>query len=152
MPLRGENTIPVRVQKIKNRTEKLRQNIYARVKAMPAIPRVILQANYVNPITLDFPKGHIVYELRNRTTGRTNYYDKAVFRKLIMTFKGDYDLLMRNPKVPLPGVRNPMTRGPVYPRNIRRVTVVPKKKTPSRNNAARKIQSAVRKHLAKKSR
>lgn len=124
----------------------------SKVGAMPKIPRVILNANYVNPITLEFPRGVVIYELRNRTTGRTNYYDKATFRKLILTFKGDYDLLMRNPKVPLPGVRNPVTRGPIYPRNIRRVTVAPKKKTPSPKTAARKIQSAYRKHAAKKKR
>jgi hypothetical protein len=122
----------------------------SKVGAMPRIPRVILANNYVNPITLEFPKGVVIYELRNRTTGRTNYYDKATFRKLILTFKGNYDLLMRNPKVPLPGVRNPITRGAIYPRNIRRVTVAPKKKTPSPKTAAKKIQSAVRKHLNKK--
>lgn len=145
MKYRGAGSFAEREKKRNNRYTKARSAAINKVRAMPAIPRVILQANYVNPITLDFPKGHVVYELRNRTTGRTNYYDKAVFRKLIMTFKGDYDLLMRNPKVPLQGVRNPMTRGPIYPRNIRRVTVAKKKKTPSRNNAARKIQSAVRK-------
>jgi len=55
----------------------------SRVKALPKIPRVILEANYVNPITLNFPKNVVVYEIRNRTTGRTNYYNKATFRKLI---------------------------------------------------------------------
>jgi len=137
----------------KKRTERLAKFLSvarAKVGAMPRIPRVILANNYINPITLNFPKGVVIYELRNRTTGRTNYYDKATLRRLILTFKGDYDLLMRNPKVPLPGVRNPITRGAVYPRNIRRVTVVPKKKTPSPKTAAKKIQSAVRKHLGKK--
>jgi hypothetical protein len=137
----------------KKRTERLAKFVTmarSKIGAMPRIPRVILANNYVNPITLEFPKGVVIYELRNRSTGRTNYYDKATFRRLILTFKGDYDLLMRNPKVPLPGVRNPVTRGAIYPRNIRRVTVAPKKKTPSPKTAAKKIQSAVRKHQAKK--
>jgi hypothetical protein len=117
----------------------------SRVQAMPNIPRVILEENYVNPITLNFPKGHVVYEIQNRFTGRTNYYNKDTFRKLVTAFKNDYNLLMKNPKVPIPGAKNPVTRGPIYPRNIRRVTVAKKKKTPSPNTAAKKIQNAVRK-------
>jgi len=143
-------TYEEREKKRQNRFNKFMAIARSKVGAMPRIPRVILANNYVNPVTLEFPKGVVIYELRNKTTGRTNYYDKATFRKLILTFKGDYDLLMRNPKVPLPGVRNPVTRNPVYPRNIRRVTVAAKKKTPSPKTAAKKIQSAVRKHLSKK--
>jgi hypothetical protein len=122
----------------------------SRIAALPKIPRVILESNYVNPITLEFPRNMVVYEIKNRTTGRTNYYDKVTFRKLITAFKNDYALLMANPKVPIPGVKNPMTRAPIYPRNIRRVTVAKKKKTPSPNTAAKKIQSAVRKHTRSK--
>jgi hypothetical protein len=59
---------------------------------------------------------------------------------------------MMDPKVPIPGARNPMTRNPIYPRNVRRVTVVPKKKTPTKSAAAKQIQTAVRKHLSKKKR
>ena len=136
----------------KNRANKKASVARSRVAAMPRIPRVILEANYVNPITLNFPKNIVVYEIRNRTTGRTNYYNKATFRKLITAFKNDYNLLMMNPKVPIPGARNPVTRGAIYPRNVRRVTVAAKKKTPSPKTAAKKIQSAVRKHLSKKSR
>ena len=136
----------------KNRANKKASVARSRVAAMPRIPRVILEANYVNPITLDFPKGLVVYEIKNRTTGRTNYYNKATFRKLITAFKNDYNLLMMNPKMPIPGARNPVTRGAIYPRNVRRVTVAAKKKTPSPKTAAKKIQSAVRKHLSKKSR
>jgi hypothetical protein len=58
--------------------------------------------------------------------------------------------MMMNSKNPIPGARNPVTRNPIYPRNVRRVTVAPKKKTPSRSVAAKKIQGAVRKHLSKK--
>jgi hypothetical protein len=138
------------IMKLKrNRANKKASVARSRVAAMPRIPRVILEANYVNPITLNFPKNVVVYEIRNRTTGRTNYYDRNTFRKLITAFKNDYNLLMMNPKVPIPGARNPVTRGPIYPRNVRRVTVAAKKKTPSPNAAAKKIQSAVRKRLAK---
>ena len=137
------------MMKKKNRKSKALSIKKYKVKALPAIPKVILDANYVNPITLEFPKNMVVYEIKNKTTGRTNYYNKQVFRKLITAFKNDYNLLMMNPKVPIPGARNPMTRGAIYPRNVRRVTVAAKKKTPSPNKAARKIQSAVRKRLTK---
>jgi hypothetical protein len=133
----------------KNRANRKASVVRSRVAAMPRIPRVILEANYVNPITLDFPKNMVVYEIKNRTTGRTNYYNKETFRKLITAFKNDYNLLMMNPKAPIPGARNPVTRGAIYPRNVRRVTVAAKKKTPSPNTAAKKIQTAVRKRLAK---
>ena len=139
-------------KKFKNRQAKAAAVKRSRVAALPAIPRVILDANYVNPITLGFPKNIVVYEIRNRSTGRTNYYNKETFRKLITAFKNDYNLLMANPKVPIPGARNPVTRGPIYPRNVRRVTVAAKKKTPSPNTAAKKIQKTVRKHLSKKKR
>lgn len=138
------------MKKKNNRLSKKKAVTRSRVAAMPRIPKVILDGNYINPITLGWPKGVIVYEIKNRATGRTNYYDKETFRKLITAFKNDYNLLMMNPKVPIPGARNPVTRGPVYPRNVRRVTVAAKKKTPSPNTAAEKIQSAVRKHLSKK--
>jgi len=136
-------------QKRKVRKAKASSIKRSRVAAMPRIPRVILDANYVNPITLGFPKGVVLYELKNRATGRTNYYDRNTFRKLITAFKNDYNLLMMNPKEPIPGARNPVTRGAIYPRNVRRVTVAAKKKTPSPNAAAKKIQNAVRKRLAK---
>jgi len=133
------------LEKIRQRLNKARTARVSRAKALPAVPRVILEANYVNPITLEFPKRMVVYEIKNRTTGRTNYYNKATFRKLITAFKTDYNLLMANPKVPIPGARNPVTRGDIYPRNVRRVTVAAKKKTPSPDTAAKKIQSAFRK-------
>ena len=140
------------LQKIRQRLNKARAERVSRAKALPAVPRVILDANYVNPVTLEFPRKTVAYEIKNRTTGRTNYYNKETFRKLIKAFRTDYELLMANPKVPIPGARNPVTRGPIYPRNVRRVTVAAKKKTPSPNTAAKKIQSAVRKRLSKKSR
>ena len=120
------------------------------IGALPKVPKVILDSNYVNPITLEFPKGVVIYEIKNRTTGRKNYYTKATFKKLITRFKSDYNLMLMNPKSPIPGARNPVTRGAIYPRNVRRVTVKAKAKTPSKSAAARKIQSAVRAHLKKK--
>lgn len=145
------NKLENNIRKVKERLGKKRSLRLSRAKALPPVPRVILNANYVNPITLNFPKRTVVYEIKNRFTGRTNYYDKETFRKLITTFRTDYNMLLANPKVPIPGVRNPVTRNPIYPRNIRKVAVVAKKKTPSPKTAARKIQSAVRKHLSKKS-
>jgi len=137
------------LKKAENRAAKYKAVRRTKVTALPKIPKVILDANYVNPITLEFPKGVVIYEIKNRTTGRKNYYDKTTFKKLITRFKNDYNLLMMNPKSPIPGAKNPVTRGPVYPRNVRRVTV--KAKAPSsKSAAARKIQSAVRKHLKKK--
>lgn len=140
------------MKKRKQRNEKERLNKISKRVALPVIPSLILANNYVNPITLDFPKGPVVYEIKNRFTGRANYYDKQTFWKLMKMAQNDYALFMRNPKIPIPGVRNPVTRNPIYPRNVRRVTVKPKKKTPSPKTAARKIQSAVRKHLSKKKR
>jgi hypothetical protein len=139
------------LQKKKARKAKKLSVKRAHVANLPKVPRVILNSNYVNPITLEFPSGSvIVYEIKNRTTGRTNYYDKKTFWSLMSMLKNNYNLLMMNTKVPIPGARNPVTRGPIYPRNVRRVTVAAKKKTPSPNTAAKKIQSAVRKHLSKK--
>lgn len=152
MPLTAANTALMKLEIAKRKARKAKAASVKRskVQALPSIPRIILNANYVNPITLNFPKGAVVYEIRNKLTGRTNYYDKVTFSRLITQFKNDYNLLMMNPKVPIPGARNPMTRNPIYPRNIRRVTVVPKKKTPTKSAAAKKIQTAVRKHLSKK--
>ena len=141
-----------KIMKQKRANRKLKANTEKRNKiaALPTIPRIILNANYVNPITLNFPKGTVIYEIRNKTTGRADYYNKATFRKLITQFKNDYNLLMMNPKEPIPGAKNPVTRNPIYPRNVRRVTVKPKPKTPTKSTAARKIQAAVRAHLKKK--
>ena len=101
-------------------------------------------------MTLNFPKGVVVYEVKNRVTGRKNYYNKATFAAIINRFTNDYNLMMMNPKQPIPGARNPMTRNPIYPRNVRRVTVKAKAKSPTKSVAARKIQSAFRKYSAKK--
>lgn len=120
------------------------------VAALPKVPRILLEPNYVNPITLNFPKGSIiVYEITNRRTGRKDYFDKDTFWKLAKRAPDNYGLLIADPKKPL-GFKNPATRSNVYPRNVRRVTVAPKKKTPTKSAAAKKIQSAYRKHVSKK--
>jgi hypothetical protein len=152
MPPTAANIAAQKLRHLKKRTRKAKADSAKRsaVRALPEVPKIILDANYVNPVTLEFPKGVVVYEIKNKTTGRTNYYNKATFKKLITRFKNDYNLLMMNPKSPIPGARNPMTRNPIYPRNVRRVTVKPKAKTPTKSAAARKIQSAVRAHLKKK--
>ena len=136
-------------QKRKSRKAKAGSVKRTKIAALPTIPKVILDANYVNPVTLEFPKGVVIYEIKNKTTGRKNYYDKNTFRKIITQFKNDYNLLMANPKSPIKGARNPVTRGAIYPRNVRRVTVKAKK-SPTKSVAARKIQTAVRAHLKKK--
>ena len=138
------------LKKAETRAAKYKEVRRGKVAALPTIPKVILDANYVNPVTLEFPKGVVIYEIKNKTTGRKNYYDKNTFKKIITQFKNDYNLLMMNPKSPIKGARNPVTRGAIYPRNVRRVTVKAKAKTPTKSAAARKIQSAVRAHLKKK--
>jgi hypothetical protein len=138
------------VRKAKERAAKRVSRRVGEIRALPKIPRIILNRNYVNPITLGFPRGAVIYEITNKFTGRRNYYDKPTFIKLVKQFTNDYNLLMMNPKMPIPGARNPVTRNPIYPRNVRRVTVAAKKNTPSPRAAAKKIQTAVRKYLSKK--
>jgi hypothetical protein len=138
------------IQDKKQRANKKAATARSRVKALPKVPRIMLSPGYVNPITLNFPKGSVViYEIKNHKTGRKDYFDKDTFWKLASRAPNNYWLLMADPKKPL-GFRNPSTRSNVYPRNVRRVTVAAKKKTPSPKAAAKKIQSAVRKHLNKK--
>jgi hypothetical protein len=114
----------------------------SQVKALPKVPTIFLRNNYVNPITLNFPGGNlVVYQITDRTTGRKDYFDRDTFWKLARRSKNNYWLLMADPKKPLPGMRNPMTRGNIYPRNVRRVMVKP---------AAKKIQNALRRKVLKK--
>lgn len=127
-----------------NRAVKKKKNNLSRSKALPKVPLVQVESNYINPITLiSIPRGVIIYEISNRITGRKNYYNSTTFWKLAGRSKNNYGLLMANPKKPF--LRNPVTRGNVYPRNIQRVKAIM-----SKSAAARKIQSAVRKHQAKK--
>jgi hypothetical protein len=138
------------VKKQKARLSKAYATARTEVAALPKVPRILLEPNYVNPITLNFPKGSIIiYEITNRRTGRKDYFDKDTFWKLARRPPDNYGLLIADPKKPL-GFKNPATRSNVYPRNVRRVTVAAKKKTPSPKTAAKKIQSAYRKRLSKK--
>ena len=135
-----------KIKKSDERRAKKKESKRKEIETLPKVPKVILDKNYVNPITLEFPKSSmIVYEIKNRTTGRKDYYDVQTFWKLVGMIRNNYKLLMMDPKKPM--ARNPVTRGNIYPRNVRRVTV---KAKPSKSAAARKIQSAVRKHLKKK--
>jgi hypothetical protein len=139
-----------KLKKGDERRTKKKQSKINEIESLAKVPKVILDANYVNPVTLEFPRSStIVYEIKNRTTGRKDYYDVQTFWKLVGMVRNNYKLLMMNPKSPIPGARNPVTRGAIYPRNVRRVTVKAKK-TPTKSAAARKIQSAVRAHLKKK--
>lgn len=129
-----------------NRAAKKKKNNLSRTRALPKVPKVQVASNYINPVTLSsIPRGATIYEITNRITGRKNYYNSTTFWKLAGRSKNNYGLLMANPKKPF--LRNPVTRGNVYPRNIQRVKAMMSKST-----AARKIQTAVRKHLAKKKR
>ena len=118
-----------------------------RTQALPVPLTMFIANNYMNPVTLRAPPyGVAIYMITDPRTGRKNFYNKATIHKLAKL--NNYGILMANRKKPI--FKNPMTRSNVYPKNVRRVIVKPKKKTPSRSVAAKKIQSAVRKHLSKK--
>jgi hypothetical protein len=124
------------MKKISNRTQRRRLSNISRRVALPRLPIVRLNKG---------PFGSVMYQVRHRATGKVNYFTPAKFFSFLNNtiYFNNYDVLMSNPKVPL--------YNNVYPRNVQRVRVMQKKKTPSPNTAARKIQSAVRKHLSKKS-
>jgi hypothetical protein len=84
---------------------------------------VKLAANYTNPVSLEALLKGKAYQVKNRGTGRVNYYNRAtLFRLLPSGIKNNYNLLMAFPKTAL--FRNPMTRGNVYPRNIIPVKII----------------------------
>jgi hypothetical protein len=118
-----------------------------RTQALPVPLTMYIANNYTNPVTLRAPPyGVAIYMITDPQTGRKNFYNKATIHKLAKL--NNYGILMANRKKPI--FKNPMTRSNVYPKNVRRVIVKPKKKTPSPKTAAKKIQTAVRKHLSKK--
>jgi len=118
-----------------------------RTQALPVPLTMYIANNYTNPVTLRAPPyGVAIYMITDPQTGRKNFYNKATIHKLAKL--NNYGILMANRKKPI--FKNPMTRSNVYPKNVRRVIVKPKKKTPSPKAAAKKIQAAVRKHLSKK--
>jgi hypothetical protein len=118
------------MKKIANRAERRRLSNVSRRLALPRPPTVRLNSG---------PFGSVMYQVRHRGTGKVNYYTPAKFFSFLnkTLYFNNYDVLMANPKAPL--FNN------VYPRNVQRVRVLKKRKTPSPNTAARKIQSAVRK-------
>ena len=139
----------IREKKRKYRAIKALWEAQEKLKALPKVKSIYIKNNYVNPVTLSFPpKGVIVYEVKNHATGRTNYYNSNTFWKLTGHAKNNYKLLIFDPKLNI--FRNPVTRNPVRARDIQRVRVKAKPKTPTKSVAARKIQSAVRAHLKKK--
>lgn len=89
---------------------------------IPQPVAVFINKNYINPISLSsIPSNMVVYEVTNRGTKRKNYYEKKNFWPLLPKgIKNNYNLMLAFPKAPV--FRNPITRGNVYPRNIRRVT------------------------------
>jgi hypothetical protein len=120
-----------------------------RTQALPVPLTLYIANNYTNPVTLSKPPyGVAVYMITDPRTGRKNFYNKATIHKLANL--NNYGILMANRKKPL--FKNPLTRSNVYAKNVRRVIVKPKKKTPSRSAAAKKIQMAVRKRINKKKR
>ena len=114
----------------KSREEKAKRNQRAlkrsrvsrsRSRALPKVPPASIHVNYVNPVNLSaIPSGIIVYKITNRNTKRVNYYTKETLWPLLpKNIKNNYNLMLAFPKKSL--FRNPITRGPVYPRNIQRV-------------------------------
>lgn len=139
--------------KHKIRGLKKRYALANRLSALPRITTVSVNANYINPVTLNkIPSGIVVYKVTDPSTKRVDFYTKNEFWKLVHThmpqLKNNYNMMMTHPRYKL--FNNPVTRNPVRPKNVTRVLAKTKAKTPSPNTAARKIQSAVRKHLSKK--
>jgi hypothetical protein len=124
-----------------------------KLKSLPGVKNVVVNANYVNPVTLEAPpRGVVVYHIKDPKTGRVDLFDKVTFWKLLRrhspNIKNNYNLLMAMPsRVLFP---NPTTRTGITTRNIQRVRARPKPKTPSRSAAAAKIANALRKKLAAK--
>jgi hypothetical protein len=132
-------------KKIRARAKKYQaQN---RLRALPRVKTVYVNANYVNPVTLNkVPSGIVVYAVKDSKTGRLDYFDKGTFWRLMRqhapNIKNNYNLMMAMPRRPL--FPNPLTRTGITTRNVQRVIARPKPKTPTRSAAARKIQSAFR--------
>lgn len=139
--------------KHKIRTMKKRYALANRLKALPRITTVNVNANYINPITLNkIPSGIVVYKVTDPLTKRVDFYTKNEFWKLVHThapnLKDNYNMMMTHPRYKI--FNNPVTRNPIRPKNVTRVLAKTKKKTPSPNAAAKKIQNAARKVLSKK--
>jgi len=91
----------------------------AQKKALPKIKQVSVPKNYTSHITQGPMKDAVFYMLTNRGTGRKNYFTKTEIGKIVGRSMSNYNILMADPKKSL--FRNPVTRNPVYPRNLQRV-------------------------------
>jgi hypothetical protein len=133
------------------RKAKLQYKKINRLKALPRIKYVYVNANYANPVTLNkVPTGPTVYQVKDPKTGRLDYFDKATFWRLLRqhapNIKNNYNLMMALPSRAL--FPNPLTRTGITTRNVQRVIARAKPKPPTRSAAARKIVSALRKKVA----
>ena len=140
-----KSAVIVRVADLKRKIRALKQRymLKNRLAAMPKIRLITVNANYTNPVTLaPPPAGVVVYKIKDPVTGRTDYYNKQTFWRLVKgAVKNNSQLLTNRKKNLFP---NPLTR--------QIIVVRPKPKTPSRSAAAAKIASALRKKVAAKKR
>jgi len=141
----------VQVAALKKRVRALRKHVMRvnRTWQMPKIRIVLVNSNYINPVTLEAPpKGVVVYKVHDPVTGRLDYYNKATFWQLVgKSAKNNWNLFVNRKKRLFP---NPVTRAVIQAKNVERVALRPKPKTPTRSAAAAKIASALRKKVAAK--
>lgn len=141
----------VQVAALKQRVRALRRHVMRvnRTWQMPKIRVVPVNANYINPVTLEAPpKGVVVYKVHDPVTGRLDYYNKVTFWRLVgRSAKNNWNLFVNRKKRLFV---NPVTRAVIQAKNVERVVVRPKPKTPSRSAAAAKIKNALRKKLVVK--
>lgn len=146
---RANPVILERIAKLRKKLRAAKQKymMVNRIMAMPKIRMVQINANYINPVTLGAPPtGLVVYRVKDPVTGRVDYYDKATFWRLVgKSAKNNWNLFVNRKKRLF---INPVTRAVIQAKNVERVTVRPKPKTPSRSAAAAKIASALRKKAA----
>jgi hypothetical protein len=153
MPVKaGKNAMSDDIKR-KIRAWKRYRIIMNKLKSLPGVKNVKVNANYTNPVTLVQPPfGVVVYHVRDSRTGRVDLYDKVTFWRLMHKYspniKNNYNLLMAAPSRAL--FPNPVTRTGTTTRNIQRVRARPKPKTPTRAAAAAKIASALRKKVVAK--
>lgn len=146
-----KSAVIIRVAALKRQVRDLKRRYMMKNKlaAMPKIRLITINSNYTNPVTLAAPpSGVVVYKIRDPVTGRIDYYNKQTFWRLVNgAVKNNYNLLINRKKNLFP---NPMTRQMVRAKNVERVVVRLKPKTPSQAAAAAKIASALRKKVAAK--
>lgn len=144
-----KSAVIVRVADLKRKLRALKQRymLKNRLAAMPKIRLITINSNYTNPVTLGPPPaGVVVYKIKDPVTGRIDYYNKQTFWRLVKgAVKNNSQLLTNRKKNLFP---NPVTRQTIKAKNVERVVVRVKPKTPSRSAAARKIASALRKKVA----